>query len=64
MKIWGDADACPNVIKEILFRLADRAKVMATLVANQTLVIPDYGSTLALIYGRAELYYDSDRYKV
>lgn len=41
MKIWVDADACPNVIKEILFRLADRAKVMVTLVANQTLSIPE-----------------------
>ena len=41
MKIWVDADACPNVIKEILFRLADRAKVMVTLVANQALTIPE-----------------------
>ena len=41
MNIWVDADACPNVIKEILFRLADRAKVMVTLVANQTLSIPE-----------------------
>jgi len=41
MKIWVDADACPNVIKEILFRLADRAKVMVTLVANQALSIPE-----------------------
>ena len=41
MKIWVDADACPNVIKEILFRLADRAKVVVTLVANQALSIPE-----------------------
>jgi len=41
MKIWVDADACPNVIKEILFRLADRAKVMVTLVADQALSIPE-----------------------
>ena len=41
MKIWVDADACPNVIKEILFRLADRAQVMVTLVANQALSIPE-----------------------
>lgn len=40
MKIWVDADACPNVIKEILFRLADRAEVVLTLVANQALSIP------------------------
>ena len=41
MKIWVDADACPNVIKEILFRLADRAEVVVTLVANQALSIPE-----------------------
>ena len=27
MKVWVDADACPGVIKEILFRVADRAKI-------------------------------------
>ena len=43
MKIWVDADACPNVIKEILFRVAERAKVMVTLVANQSLQHPDSG---------------------
>ncbi|MEP7246573.1 MAG: YaiI/YqxD family protein [Gammaproteobacteria bacterium] len=35
MQIWVDADACPVVIKEILFRAADRARVRITLVANQ-----------------------------
>ena len=35
MKIWVDADACPVVIKEILFRVANRAKVTVTFVANQ-----------------------------
>jgi uncharacterized protein YaiI (UPF0178 family) len=34
MQIWVDADACPNVIKEILFRAADRRRVTLTLVAN------------------------------
>ena len=34
MQIWDDADACPNVIKEILFRAAERAQVSLTLVAN------------------------------
>ena len=38
--IWVDADACPNVIKEILFRAADRTGVTVTLVANQPLAIP------------------------
>jgi len=40
MKIWVDADACPKVIKEILFRAADRKKVMVTLVSNQYLQVP------------------------
>ncbi len=40
MQIWVDADACPNVIKEILFRAAARVKFALTLVANQTLRVP------------------------
>lgn len=40
MRIWVDADACPVVIKEILFRAANRAQVMTTLVANQMLRVP------------------------
>ena len=40
MQIWVDADACPGVIKDILFRAADRARVQVTLVANQTMRIP------------------------
>lgn len=40
MKIWVDADGCPAVIKEILFRAADRAKVEVTLVANQPVRTP------------------------
>ncbi len=40
MKIWVDADACPGVIKEILFRAAERTCVPLTLVANQPLRIP------------------------
>ncbi|MCE5233057.1 MAG: YaiI/YqxD family protein [Mizugakiibacter sp.] len=40
MQIWVDADACPNPIKEILFRAAERAQVAVTLVANQWLRTP------------------------
>jgi uncharacterized protein YaiI (UPF0178 family) len=40
LKIWVDADACPVVIKEILFRAADRTGVQVTLVANQPLSTP------------------------
>ena len=40
MQIWVDADACPNVIKEILFRAAERTQVQLTLVANQHVKTP------------------------
>lgn len=40
MQIWVDADACPKVIKEILFRAAERVQVMTILVANQPLHTP------------------------
>ena len=40
MTIWVDADACPVVIKEILFRAADRTGTMTILVANQLLRVP------------------------
>jgi uncharacterized protein YaiI (UPF0178 family) len=40
MRIWVDADACPNPIKEILFRAAERLKIQLTLVANKPLRTP------------------------
>ena len=40
MKIWVDADACPAVIKDILFRAAQRTGVELTLVANHPLRVP------------------------
>ena len=40
MKIWVDADACPVVVKEILFRAAERTGVQLTLVANQPVSTP------------------------
>jgi len=40
MVIWVDADACPNVIKEVLYRAADRTKTQVTFVANQSLRVP------------------------
>ena len=40
MQIWIDADACPVVIKEIVFRAAERLKIQTTLVANQMLRTP------------------------
>ena len=40
MKIWVDADTCPVVIKDILFRAAERTGVQLSLVANQSVRIP------------------------
>jgi uncharacterized protein YaiI (UPF0178 family) len=40
MQIWVDADACPAVIKEILYRVADRTQIQVTLVANQLMRVP------------------------
>ena len=40
MHIWVDADACPKVIKDILFRAATRTQTPLTLVANKTLHVP------------------------
>jgi uncharacterized protein YaiI (UPF0178 family) len=46
--IWVDADACPKVIKEILFRAAERTGVIVTLVANRPLAIPRIASLRVL----------------
>lgn len=48
MHIWVDADACPGVIKEILYRVAERTRLPVTLVANQWLKTPPYPSLRAL----------------
>lgn len=40
MHIWVDADACPGVIKDILYRAAERVRIHTTLVANQPIRIP------------------------
>jgi uncharacterized protein len=48
MKIWVDADACPVVIKEILFKAARRTKVQLTLVANQSLQTPPDKNIIAI----------------
>jgi uncharacterized protein YaiI (UPF0178 family) len=44
MKIWVDADACPVVVKDILFRAAERTGVEITLVANRPVRVPSLGS--------------------
>jgi len=51
MQIWVDADACPRVIKDILYRAADRVKIITTLVANQPLLTPRSPYIKSLIVG-------------
>ena len=53
MQIWVDADACPAVIKEILYRAAERARVVLTLVANSPLRTPrsDYVRSIRVARG-------------
>ncbi len=48
MKIWVDADACPGVARDILFRAADRTGVQLILVANQALNTPASGNISTL----------------
>ena len=43
MKIWVDADACPNAVKAVVFRAAERVQVPTTLVANQPIRTPPSG---------------------
>lgn len=40
LQLWVDADACPNVIKDILFRVAEKRRIVCTLVANQFIPVP------------------------
>ncbi|MFZ0106389.1 MAG: YaiI/YqxD family protein [Thiobacillus sp.] len=48
MHIWVDADACPAVIKDILYRAADRLQLPLTLVANKLLRVPPSPNIRAL----------------
>ncbi len=52
MKIWVDADACPVVIKDILFRAAQRTKTMVILVANQSIPHPSSEFIRSITVGR------------
>jgi uncharacterized protein YaiI (UPF0178 family) len=51
MHIWVDADACPKVIKEILFRVAERTGVELILVANKRLTVPRRENIRTLLVG-------------
>ncbi|WP_409420981.1 YaiI/YqxD family protein [Pseudaeromonas sp. ZJS20] len=49
MQIWVDADACPKVIKDILFRAAERTGLSLSLVANQPLKVPPAPNIRSLV---------------
>lgn len=53
MQIWVDADACPLVIKKILFKAANRTHILVTFVSNQFLLTPPspYIATLRVTAG-------------
>ena len=40
MIIWVDADACPNMVKQVLFKAAERLSLQTILVANQYIATP------------------------
>lgn len=40
MHIWVDADACPKIIKEIIFRASKRTKIISTFVSNHLISLP------------------------
>lgn len=40
MKIWIDADACPKIIKEVIFKVSERLQIPVILVANSQMYIP------------------------
>ncbi|GJM09096.1 MAG: UPF0178 protein [Lysobacteraceae bacterium] len=48
MHIWVDADACPVVIKQILFKAAARTGLSLTLVANQAIATPPHKNIRSL----------------
>jgi len=53
IQIWVDADACPKVIKEILYRVADRVRIVVTFLANRALRVPesDYIKSIQVAQG-------------
>jgi uncharacterized protein YaiI (UPF0178 family) len=59
-RIWVDADACPRVIKDILYRVAERAAIEVVLVANQLLSTP--GSRYVRAVQVAGGFDEADRY--
>lgn len=53
-KIWIDADACPKLVKEIIFKAAFRVNVQVTLVANSFQTIPQAELIKLIVVGRGD----------
>jgi len=52
MKIWIDADACPKMIKEFLFKACHRLKVPTILVANRSMFVPRSALVSMVVVGK------------
>lgn len=52
MRFWIDADACPNVVKAVVFKAAARLQVPTVLVANRTVTAPRSAWVSAVVVGR------------
>ncbi|HKJ00233.1 MAG TPA: YaiI/YqxD family protein [bacterium] len=51
MRIWIDADACPKMVKEFIFKAARRLGVPTTLVANKGLFLPQHPLIALVVVG-------------
>jgi uncharacterized protein YaiI (UPF0178 family) len=49
MRIWIDADAAPRDVKELVFRASTRLKLQVTLVANQSIWVPETGGRISSV---------------
>jgi len=52
MKIWIDADACPKMIKELVFKVSRRLKIPVVLVANSGLPVPRSNLVSLVVVGK------------
>ena len=54
MRIWVDADACPVVIKEVLYKAAQRTQIEMILVANRHIKVPRSTFIRAVLVGQGQ----------
>ena len=53
LRLWIDADACPRIVKEVVFKTALRLQIPTTLVANQPIQVVAGVSTSSRVQGPA-----------